>query len=65
MARMKRIETTAPKENGDFLVIFETTKGLKGEVRNIKKPKAVIMCADFYEEDKDATPYRIKEYFGF
>ena len=65
MARLKRIETTSPKPNGDFLIIFETKDGLKGEVRNIKDVRKVIMSAKFYDADGDASPYRVKEYFGF
>ena len=65
MARPRKIETTKPKDNGDFLVILEGDRGLKGEVRNIKNPKEVRMFAWFYYEDKDASEYRVKEYFNF
>lgn len=65
MARLKRIETTYSKPNGDFLIIFEASYGLKGEVRNIKQASKVIMSAKFYDADGDASPYRVKEYFGF
>lgn len=65
MARAKRIETTSPKPNGDFLIIFETSSGLRGEVRNIKDKRKIVMSASFYDEDGDATPYRVKEYFNF
>ena len=65
MARSKRIETTNSKPNGDFLIIFETSFGLKGEVRNIKDARKVVMSANFYDVDGDASPYRVKEYFGF
>lgn len=65
MARAKRIETTPTKPNGDFLIIFETRDGLRGEVRNIKNVRKVVMSAKFYDADGDATPYRVKEYFNF
>ena len=65
MKQLKKIETTKPKDNGDFLVIIEGNKGLKGEVRNTKNPKEVIMSAWFYYKDGDASEYRVKEYFNF
>lgn len=65
MARSKRIETTYTKPNGDFLIIFETSFGLRGEVRNIKDARKVVMSASFYTADGDASPYRVKEYFNF
>ena len=65
MGRPRKIETTEPKPNGDFLVIFEGDKGLKGEVRNTRNPKETIMCAWFYYDEGDASEFRVKEYFNF
>ena len=56
------------KENGALLVIWQTRKGnLVGEVFNngIEKRGKWDMRATFYVEDKDATEYRVCEYFGF
>lgn len=65
MARLKRIKTTQPKPNGNFLIIFQGNGYLKGDVRNVRFPKVTLMSARFYEEDGDASEYRVKEYFNF
>ena len=55
-------------DRGRLLVIWKTPKdNLVGEVFNngIEKRGKWDMRATFYVEDKDATEYRVCEYFGF
>ena len=52
------------------LEIYEIKTGLKGVLfksseKGWKKKENVISCAVFKAEDKDATPQRLCEYFGF
>ena len=52
------------------LEIYEIKTGLKGVLfdsseKGWKKKENVISCAIFRTEDRDATPYRVCEYFGF
>lgn len=50
------------------LIIKETSYGLHGEVKlynSCTKKWDSLMGASFYTKDNDATPYRVKEYFGF
>lgn len=59
------------KENGALLVIWQTRKGnLVGEVyfdgvEKRGKNGKWDMRATFYVEGKEATEYRVCEYFGF
>ena len=52
------------------LEIYEIKTGLKGVLfksseKGWKKKENVISSAIFRTEDRDATPYRVCEYFGF
>lgn len=52
------------------LEIYEIKTGLKGVLfesseKGWKKKENVISCAIFRAEDRDATPQRVCEYFGF
>ena len=52
------------------LEIYEIKTGLKGVLfksseKGWKKKENVISCAIFRTEDRDATPQRVCEYFGF
>lgn len=52
------------------LEIYEIKTGLKGVLfesseKGWKKKENVISCVIFRAEDKDATPQRVCEYFGF
>jgi len=50
------------KEPTRTLKIFESKNKLRGEVY---KDGALVMSADFYIKDNDATEYRVCEYFNF
>ena len=50
------------KEPTRTLKIFESKNKLRGEVYN---DGALVMSADFYIKDNDATEYRVCEYFNF
>lgn len=50
------------KEQTRTLKIFESKNKLRGEVY---KDGALVMSADFYIKDNDATEYRVCEYFNF
>lgn len=49
------------------LVIYECNYGLRGELFVQVKPFKYekMSVAKFYYKDKDASIYRVKEYFGF
>lgn len=57
------------KENDKYkLCVFEFNYGLRGDVfeyNPIKKRYCLIERAKFYHKDKDASVFRVKEYFGF
>ena len=59
----KPIVVTEPNKNGWVLKIYQHIYGLRGWV--LDSNDDVIMTADFYEKDGDATVYRVKEYFNF
>ena len=51
-----------------LLIIKETKSGLQGIVKmysDVEKKWITTMKASFYYKDNDATPFRVKEYFGF
>lgn len=50
------------------LIIYKTSYGLYGEVKiwnSCTKKWDKSMGASFYEKYKEATTYRVKEYFNF
>lgn len=58
------VNTFRNKKNNNILKVYETPKGnYRGKL--LDASKNIISSSMFYVEDKEASEYRVREYYNF